>query len=76
MALGRWRRHITPERTVDFQLTTRCYIPEDRNHHKYRYENFKFYVVSSITIVSDFEKIQNEGRKKVLINSVNENDDI
>jgi hypothetical protein len=31
------------ETSVDFQKTTRCYIPEDRTLHNHRCENFLFY---------------------------------
>jgi hypothetical protein len=31
------------ETSVDTQLTTRRYIPEDNTHHNHRCENLKFY---------------------------------
>jgi hypothetical protein len=31
--------------TVDFQLTARHYIPQNRTLHNHRCENFKFYVL-------------------------------
>jgi hypothetical protein len=29
--------------SVDFQLTTRRYVPEDRNSHNHRYDNLESY---------------------------------
>jgi hypothetical protein len=34
------------ETSVDFQWTTRCYIPEDRTLHNHRYENLISYIIS------------------------------
>jgi hypothetical protein len=37
----------TYETTVDFQRTTRPYIPEDRTLHNHRCENLKPYMVNN-----------------------------
>jgi hypothetical protein len=33
------------EGQLDFQRTTRCYIPEDRTLHNHRYEELKSYIL-------------------------------
>jgi hypothetical protein len=36
------------ETSVDFQWSTRRYIPEDNNLHNYRHENFKSYMTQML----------------------------
>jgi hypothetical protein len=36
------------ETSVDFQWTTRCYVPEGRTLHNHRCENLKFYISNLI----------------------------
>jgi hypothetical protein len=50
-------RNMSPlcssEMSVDFQWTTRCYIPRDRMLHNHRCENLKssmFYVIDNVTV--------------------------
>jgi hypothetical protein len=38
------------ETLVDFQLTTRRYIPEDVTIHNNRYGNLKSYIITNIPI--------------------------
>jgi hypothetical protein len=40
----RWRRYVPPKMSVEFQRTTRRYIPEDRTLHNHRCENLKSYL--------------------------------
>jgi hypothetical protein len=43
--LWKWRQNIPPKYLVDFQRTTRRYIPEDRTLHNHRCcENLKSYI--------------------------------
>jgi uncharacterized membrane protein len=39
------------EKSIDFQRTTRRYIPEDRTLHNHRCENLKSYVLLTLYIV-------------------------
>jgi hypothetical protein len=41
---SRWQAKCSSETSVDFQRTTRRYIPEERTLHNHRYENLKFYI--------------------------------
>jgi hypothetical protein len=40
------------ETSVDFQQTTRRYIPEDSTLHNHRCENLKSYIIFSVRIIS------------------------
>jgi hypothetical protein len=42
------------ETAVDFQRTTRLYIPEDRTHYNYRCENLKSYKMLYAFLSSHF----------------------
>jgi hypothetical protein len=39
------------EMSVDFQRTTRRYIPEDRNLHNHRCENIKYYIPMFVSLL-------------------------
>jgi hypothetical protein len=66
--------------SVDFQRTTRCYIPEDGSLHNYRCENLKSNVMNKphVTYTHDYyrnivqlkEYLTISYKKKVGINSV------
>jgi hypothetical protein len=38
------------ETSIDFQQSSRRYIPEERNHHNHRCENLKSYLVYFIRV--------------------------
>jgi hypothetical protein len=40
----RQERHVQQEISVDFQRTTRSYIPENKTLHTHRCENLKYYI--------------------------------
>jgi hypothetical protein len=47
-----WQAELSSEKSVDFQRTTRRYVPEDRTLHNHRRENLKSYILGPMSCIS------------------------